>query len=186
MINFSVDIETLSVEDSAVVLSIAVVAWSDDLELLDPYIASANFNLYPIYQIKDGRTMTKSALGFWQGQDYNVWEAATMDAFIDYKQGLLSFVDFIKKCGASSNSTFWARGNMDEKVLNHILAQSGISTPWSFRQWRDARTFCDELDRFIGLPIPDVSPVAHVAMNDAMNMTYKIVEIMKELKGKFQ
>jgi hypothetical protein len=187
--NFSIDIETLDTAPSAVILSVAIVAWDPNVSIEGQGCFKTSFNelvvnMSPVYQIHHGRTMSESTLDFWAEQPEDAWKNANHCCIRDYQDVTEQIVDFVDRFNGMSQ--FWARGNMDETVLNHLFKECGMDPPWRFFQWRDARSFCDMTRALIEVPSSplrnELNFLAHTALDDAKNMTLDILETMNAIK----
>jgi hypothetical protein len=146
---FIFDVETLGKRSNSVILSMAAIHFDPDTkpspqELRD----SAFFAKFSVLeQVKQyGREANKSTMDWWKKQCDNVRTASFVPSEVD-----CSFVDgyeSMRKWAASKNDTkcwVWARGNLDQLVMDDIEEQLELEPIWPYARWRDVRTAVDFL-----------------------------------------
>jgi hypothetical protein len=92
------------------------------------------------------RHMGKSTMEWWAKQCDNVKRASFFpsDQDVIFEDGY----EAMRKWVASKNEKntwVWARGNLDQLVLDDIEEQCGLKPIWPFNLWRDVRTAVDLL-----------------------------------------
>jgi hypothetical protein len=146
---FIFDVETLGKRSNSVILSMAAIYFDPDTkpspqELRD----SAFFAKFSVKeQVKEyGREMNQPTMDWWKKQCDNVRTASFVPSEVD-----CSFVDgyeSMRKWAASKNDTkcwVWARGNLDQLVMDDIEEQLELEPIWPYARWRDVRTAVDFL-----------------------------------------
>ena len=146
---FLFDVETLGKRSNSVILSMAAIYFDPDTkpspqELRDGAFF-AKFNV--VEQMKEyRREANQSTMDWWNKQCRNVRVASFLPNFLD-----CSFVDgyeSMRNWVDSKNDTkcwVWARGNLDQLVMDDIEEQLGLEPIWPYARWRDVRTAIDFL-----------------------------------------
>lgn len=146
---FALDIETLSVESTTVVLSIAMIHVGDQEQPEDPtefyhqlLDSAITVKLSAKQQIKDGRIVTKDVVDWWNKQVL----IAKQVSFIPHKNDL-SVVDAIEKLRAWvvtkpdwKTAPVWVRGSLDQPSVDSLCRQYDIPQLFPYNSYRDART----------------------------------------------
>jgi len=146
---FIFDVETLGKRSNSVILSMAAIHFDPDTkpspEQLREDVFFAKFSV--IEQVKKyGREMNQPTMDWWKKQCDNVRTASFVPSEVD-----CSFVDgyeSMRKWAASKNDTkcwVWARGNLDQLVMDDIEEQLELEPIWPYARWRDVRTAVDFL-----------------------------------------
>lgn len=145
---FCFDIETLSVESTAVILSAAILHVNDSSELdkdntkayyqlLDSTLV-VKFNASE--QIKDGRHVTKSVVDWWSKQ---VDIAKEMSFFPSNKdQSVAEGTRVIREWFNQfpKNQPVWVRGSLDQPAYDSLIRQYKLPELVSYNYFRDVRT----------------------------------------------
>jgi hypothetical protein len=146
---FLFDVETLGKRSNSVILSMAAIYFDPDTkpspEQLREDVFFAKFSV--IEQVKEyGREMNQSTMDWWNKQCHNVRVASFLPSEVD-----CSFVDgyeSMRNWADSKNDTkcwVWARGNLDQLVMDDIEEQLELEPIWPYARWRDVRTAVDFL-----------------------------------------
>lgn len=144
---FVFDVETLSKKSNAVILSMAVTYF--DPVKKTTYEQMRNDTFFVKFDVKDQierhkRVMDKSTLEWWSKQCQNVRIKSLKPSPDDktFEEGYAAMVEWIKSKN-DEKCYVWARGNLDQIVLDDFLDQIGIEPHWHFTRWRDIRTAVD-------------------------------------------
>ena len=134
-----IDTETLDVTPKAVVLSVAVVPFTqkNGPDKVNTYYAA--LDIQP--QLDVGRTISESTLKFWMEQDKEVRDAAF--------EGGAHPLELLNELLQLYNGydLIWANGPAFDLIILEDLArdfQLFNSTPWKFWQGRDVRSMREE------------------------------------------
>jgi len=188
---FIFDIETLSKKTEAVILSMAAIhvnveAKPSPQEMRDGAFV-AKFNV--VDQIKRlNRKSNKSTIDWWNKQCDNAKIASFKPSPDDviFEDGYEAMRAWAKSKNDDKAWVF-ARGNLDQLVLDDIEEQCGLEPIWYFNRWRDVRTAVDLLydtsDGYCGVNYPGFDPFLHITKHiplddcvlDAMMMLYGVV-----------
>lgn len=180
-----VDLETLGFGQTAIVMSVAINAWTPHLLLLKdscdithmPKFQSAHVILPIERQEKDGRTVGVSTIAWWSLQSnrelINLSYAAS-----DIEAKLLLLDQFMRKYGVK-----YLIGNspaFDNAILRSLFAQYDFDFPISFRNDIDLRTLkhVSGIDKFQPMQL-----TAHDAWNDVVYETWCIKQMLKAHSG---
>jgi hypothetical protein len=146
---FIFDVETLGKRSNSVILSMAAIYFDPDTKPSPQQLREdaffAKFNV--VEQMKEyRREANQSTMEWWNKQCRNVRVASFLPNFLD-----CSFVDgyeSMRNWVDSKNDTkcwVWARGNLDQLVMDDIEEQLGLEPIWPYARWRDVRTAIDFL-----------------------------------------
>ena len=149
------DIETLGIESTCVVLSFAAIPFElneapDYQELLD---RACFVKLHVQQQIKEfKRTVDKETMDWWAKQSdlakeksFNIDNKRDTDA----ATGLSILRDSLglkKKTEDNKDFVFWARGSLDQLVIDSLSKKVHGQMLIPFSNWRDVRTAVDLLN----------------------------------------
>jgi len=154
--HYSIDLETLDTEPSAVVLSIGIVPFNQSLiypgRLYHPDIQE---------QINKGRTISGDTFFWWLSQDSGAREAIYSPERFEMKTILTSISEFMIDAEG-----VWGNGSdFDNVILGSLYTQEDMRRPWSYTRNRDLRT----LRLLVNGPVPEYQGTAHNALDDARN-----------------
>jgi exodeoxyribonuclease VIII len=168
-----IDMETMAVSPSAVVLSLGAVHF-------DPWSNGIKDQIYFRIDLDDqdklGREIDPNTLDWWAKQDSAVMEEAfSPDDRIPLAEAIDRFHKFAWGCDA-----FWSHGaTFDLVIIENIYRQLNRTPPWNFWQLRDTRTLFD-----LGHD-PDMSKEGkHDALQDAIRQAIGVQNIYAKLKVK--
>lgn len=160
MTHLMLDSETLSTRPGGVVMSVALVRFSDE--------AHCSINLNISEQQALGLTIDPKTEAWWAQQDRAAWAAATSNplpvgAALDY---LSSWINW---ASGGADPLIWAHGaSFDGPMLTALYDATGREPPWKFWNLRDTRTLYD----LAGVDVRNYAcPPPHVALNDALAQT---------------
>lgn len=147
---FIFDVETLGVESNSVVLSAALIQFNpedkpDFQKLLDDAIY-VKFNAKE--QItKYKRGVDANTLEWWKKQHEYV-RGLALDPKPDdvsAEEGLRILSEYIRKFPAWGKQTMWARGSLDQLVIDSLAYKLELEPIVNYNTWRDVRTAVDIL-----------------------------------------
>jgi hypothetical protein len=168
-----VDLETMAVSPSAVILTLGAVHFN-------PYGNGYSDKLYMRINIDDqdvlNREVDPSTLDWWSKQSTDVMEEAFSP---NDRVPLVEAVDRFHKF-AWGCDTFWAHGSVfDIVIIENLYKQLSRTPPWNFWQVRDTRTLFD-----LGWD-PDMPQASkHDALQDAIRQAAGVQNIYSKLKIK--
>lgn len=166
------DIETLGLEPTAVVLSLGAVFFDELGELLEGVHYVFNRSEYAR---RTGFTTNVETVVWWmqQSEDARKIFAQTTVPIVE------SLADFSRSYAKYECKTVWANGvQFDIPILENLHKQFNMVQPWRYNQARDYRT--------VRQLFPDIKPdvydgvVAHNALSDARFQARHLVKIAAE------
>lgn len=185
------DLETLDVKPSAVVVSIGAVAFDPAspaigeqfyAELTIPSNPSAGYTGGLTSQMKLGRTIGGDTAQWWLQQSSEAQAAfvaspAHADRFAP-EHALMLFAQFIARNGGK-DAQIWGNGSdFDNVILGSMYETYGIQRPWSYSKNRCFRTI-NALPKDKNFVKPEREGVHHHALDDALYQARVLQEIVK-------
>lgn len=157
------DIESLGNKIDTVVISIGACFFDPKTkEIGSTYYRSLAID----EQIENGRTVTGATLKWWMQQS-----DAAKKVFSESAQApqfvAQDFADFAGQYGKKHLKVFGNGADFDCSIVEHLLNQYKVKTPWMFYNTRDVRTIREFLAN--SEPIPKLIGTAHNALDDAIN-----------------
>lgn len=146
---FIFDVETLGVESNAVILSAALIHFDPEKrptyqDLLD----NACFvKLKAKEQAENNRTITKSTLEWWKTQHEYV-KKVSLDPSADdmsARDCINVLYAYMQRYENSHKQTMWARGSLDQLVIDSLCDALDMQPITGYAMWRDVRTAVDIL-----------------------------------------
>ena len=172
------DVETLGKESSAVILSMACV-YFDPVKETSPNEMRKNaffVKLDAQDQMKRlNRSITRSSLEWWAKQCENVKVKSFKPAGDDVtpEVGLELFRAWSKKYPDAKGEWVWARGNLDQLVLDSMEEKLGVDPVFHFNRWRDVRTGLDFLtgsdNGYCDVDYPGFDSHLHITKHDPVD-----------------
>lgn len=157
------DIESLCKRPGGVVLSVALVRFSDE--------AHCTLNISIPEQQAAGLTIDPETHEWWGGQEAKhpgAWAAATSNP-VPLRDALQYLATWLQWAHGGQDFLIWCHGaTFDCPILEALYLAAGIPCPWNFWQVRCTRTLYD----LAGVNNKDYAPPPpHVALNDAIGQT---------------
>jgi hypothetical protein len=147
---FIFDVETLGKRSNSVILSMACIYFNPDEtpSYADMYKDAFFAKFDVIDQMKRlDRTTTKSTMDWWSKQCDNVKNKSfrpNPDIDVKFEDGYESMREWAKTKN-DDKCWVWARGNLDQLVMDDIEEQIGLTPIFPYARWRDVRTAVDFL-----------------------------------------
>lgn len=163
-----IDLETLSTEPQAIILSIGATSFSIDHEGVDKFYVVCPKE----EQHRDGRKISASTSNWWNAQGSEAQEVlrlseACSDSMRDCLDGLSAFL------GSFAKPYVWGLGAiMDIATLEDAYRQYNMPIPWTYKQPMCFRTLREMFGAEV--PAPDFLGTRHNAMDDA---TYQAMHL---------
>ena len=171
MIHAMIDLETLSTNPDAVILTVGGVKF-DPHSSMNPY-NDLYFRVDVDSQTNLGRHVMQDTLDWWGKQPSEITEEALGD------KDRISLDDMIKQINKFSVGVdvFWCQGPLfDYAILQNIYSQLGHPVPWQYWQIRDSRTLFSlvprEREKREGL---------HNALEDCKFQAKKVQRVYRQL-----
>lgn len=170
------DIETLGTDSNAVILSMACI--KIDLENKPSYQEMIDNAFFVKLDAKDqmtrlNRTSSRSTMDWWAKQCDIVKIKSFVPSSDDVKaeDAIELFRDWVKENDTDKKEWIFARGNLDQIVLDALSDSLQVEPIFFFNRWRDVRTAVDFLTGTINgyCKVPDFDPQAHVRKHDPVH-----------------
>jgi hypothetical protein len=146
---FIFDIESLGVESNAVILSAAIIHFDPEKRpIYQDLLGDACFVKFNVQeQTNAGRTISKSTFDWWKEQHRYVKEVSLHPSRDDVsmKTGIKTLHEYMAKFPNADKQTMWARGSLDQLVIDSLCVQVGMQEITGYHMWRDVRTAVDLL-----------------------------------------
>lgn len=171
--NVMLDLETLSTESNALILSIgAAVIDLEESVVRETFYANIEYDDISSY----GFHIKPSTVMWWLKQSDAARSRLLKDQVSIY-DALHEFENFLPE-----NADIWGNGSdFDNVILANAYKNLNLDVPWSFRQNRCYRTFKKSFPNIVE---PDFYGVEHDALADALNQAIGLIRIHDHLKGK--
>ena len=160
--NLMIDWETLGTSEDALVLSVGLILFDQEIELGDDYM---EFSIP--HQIYEGRTLDPKTVAWWHRMNRN--------EFLRLLGGCCNTLDDFRKIMHNDypydNTYVWSRGYMDFAILNHVLVK-----PYPYYAFRDVRT----LDSLFSV---EQAANKHNALLDCRNQVKYVQQCMRYCRG---
>ncbi len=168
-----IDIETLSTQPNAVVLSIGAVIFNDN-GIIDSFYTVLDA------EIQVTRDICHETVKWWNNQDYRIKEELFDNPYKAHpKFSLDTFNEFITMFNPSE---IWANGPDFDCIILNSLSNDFLSfNILDFRKYRCFRT----LKKLIPLDESEIAPntSAHNALSDAVWQANYVIQALKKLNG---
>jgi hypothetical protein len=178
MPNFMVDLETLSTEGNAAIVSIGVVQFSGK-GLGEEFYRTVDWAT----SIQAGGDVNTDTLKWWMGQSDAARQAILKKGSPSLFQALQELTVYFAKCGADKGGTIiWGNGgDFDNPILAAAYKSVNLEVPWNFWNNRCYRT----MKEMLGKKIPmEKSGVQHNALADAKQQALHLVKILNAMSGR--
>lgn len=188
---FMFDVETLGKRSNSAILSLACVYFNpDDKPSYRQLYDSAFFAKFDVQdQVKRlGRGISRSTLEWWAKQCTNVRNKSFKPLPSDekFEEGY----ERMRKWVATKKDNkcwVWARGNLDQLVMDDIEEQVGLTPIFQYSRWRDVRTALDFLysttNGYVDVKVPSgvdtFDPGIHVTKHNPIDdCCYDIMQLL--------
>ena len=141
------DVETLGTESNSVLLSLACIYFDPNTKPTYKELKDSAF--FVKFSVRDqvdnyARKINKDTIKWWEKQCLNAKNLSYIPSNSDkpLQEGLLSLHEWV----ASKNDDkciVWARGSLDDIILQSAERQIKIEPVFSYSRWRDVRTAID-------------------------------------------
>jgi hypothetical protein len=145
---FALDIETLSTESNAVILSIGLVPFEAKpiftLESLRKNSCFVKFNAREQQTIYN-RSVSKDTLKWWSEQSKASQAMSLIPSASDMSviDGLSALTEFYHSRGGTKNSKIYTRGSFDQMITDSLFKAADMKPLAPYYSFRDIRTFID-------------------------------------------
>lgn len=191
---FMFDVETLGKKSNATILSMACIHFEPEEK---PTPESLRENAFFVKldaqdQLKRlKRSITKSSIDWWAKQCLNVKNQSFFPSTKDVKLefGLEQMRQWSKQYGNAQKQFVWARGNLDQLVLDDAEEQLNVEPVFHYSRWRDVRTaidfLCETDTGYCDVDYHGFDPALHITKHDPIDdCVYDIMMLLYGVKSK--
>lgn len=189
---FVFDVETLGKDSSSVILSMACIYFNPEEKKSYQELKDSAFfvKLDAADQIQRlGRTTKKSTMEWWAKQCTNVKNKSFRPSVEDVtpEVAIEKMREWSTQFPKHDSCIVWARGNLDQLVLDSMEEQLEVKPVFYYSRWRDVRT---AIDFIIGSPsgyakvdYPGFDPKIHVTKHNPVDdCAYDAMQLMYGVK----
>ena len=172
MIHAMIDLETLSTNPNATILTVGGVKF-DPYTNIEP-AQGMYFRVDVDSQTEMGRDVMQDTLDWWGKQDAEIMEEALGD------KDRISIDEMIKTLNkwCVGVDVFWCQGPLfDYAILQNLYGQMGVPVPWNYWQIRDSRTLFSLVPR----DPSETRTGLHNALEDCYFQAKKVQRVYKQL-----
>lgn len=175
---FIFDVETLGKESNAVILSMAAIYFNpDDKPSFEQLKKDAFFVKLDVKNqiVRLKRGTTKSTIDWWKKQCYNVKTKSVTPSENDVtaEEALRLFKEYAHSFSDHDKVYVWARGNLDQLVLDSLEEQLETEPIFHYSKWRDVRTAVDFLtgstSGYCDVDYEGFDPGIHITKHDPVD-----------------
>ena len=177
-----VDLETLSTQPNALVLSIGAVA----LSKFGIPVQSSNFHIVLKQEEQSTRHISQSTVEWWDKQSTEAQQASYKPTEYAYPVGeaLWLFSDWVQYIADPKQVLLWGNGcGFDNVILASLFDDWHCERPWSFWNDRDMRTVTGLMPVLKMLPFEGTK---HHALHDAKHEAAQLSRAIQKLDEAFR
>lgn len=189
---FILDVETLDLESTAVMLALGMVYIPDDIDEalnVDEFIE--NYSLFVKFDVQmqaGRRTMNKDTLAWWKTVNQDVQKKVFVpDPENDCSpfDGIKFVTHYMKRLDPYQKCKVYTRGVLDPLVLGSFCKSFSIFDPIKYNRYRDIRTLIDTLngttDGYVATTIKyDVPLLSHHPVHDCVMDALQLIGPKRE------
>lgn len=186
--SFMFDVETLGVDSDSIILSAAIVHFTGH-ETMQELIDTGLMVKFDFAEQKAmGRTKDADTVAWWNNQGEFQKKASLYPSKRDVsaEDGIKMLRNYVKDNDPEGKQYIWARGNLDQIVIESLARQLGVDSIAGYQMYRDVRTFITlmkdtEKNGYCEVPegmIPEGALVKHEPLHDC------VLDIMMMVHGK--
>lgn len=186
---FIFDVETLGKRSNSVILSMAAIHFEPTKK---PSFEELKSNVFFVkldaedQMLRLKRSTTRSTIDWWAKQCENVKKKSFYPNQQDviFEEGYEMLRTWVKQFN-DNKSWVWARGNLDQLVMDDIEEQLGIEPVFPYARWRDVRTaidiFYNTEKGYVDVDYPGFNFGLHITKHDPVDDC--VSDIMQLLYG---
>lgn len=184
------DVETLGKESNSVILSMACIHFDPDSKPSPQQLRDNTFfcKFDAADQIKRlHRTVGRTTMDWWAKQCDNV-KIKSFKPNVAIDERFEDGYERMRRWANSKNepdSYVWARGNLDQLVLDSMEEQLQIEPIFPFKRWRDVRTAVDFLtgttNGYCKVNYPGFDPYLHITKHNPIDDC--VLDVMQLIYG---
>lgn len=174
--NFMIDIETLSLNPSGVILSVGICAFSPEGIARDKFYMNLNVQ----EQLDAGRVVDAGTISFWLKQNDEARSAFLSKRTYTSPEFLEAINEYITRFCTVSEAVVWCNGaNFDFPFLEDYARTFKGCMPWVYYNTRCFRTFA-AMTKCKKLSDPQTDKAHHNAVDDAIWQASTMVNYMQK------
>lgn len=168
------DLETLSVEPTAAIMSIGACRFHPDREGEECIGETFHITLDLDTQFTDGHAFDHDTLMWWFRQSDEAREAIFKEVSFHPNRACRLFADWLDEKGTDY---LWSHASFDQPILDNLFIRQNVPKAWNHRAPKDVRT--------VQMLCPNVSWVRtgehHNAKDDAVTQARFVSKCLQEL-----
>lgn len=169
------DLETLSLEPNAAIVSIGAVIFDRDATV---ETVSFHSHLSYLSLIQDGRKVSMDTIEWWMKQSEEVRKPFLSVTRIDIKNALQDFSNLYKNYACIE---LWAKpSNFDIPIITSAYQDFNVQVPWHYRAVRDLYTL---INLYPQVKEPEFVGERHGADTDALHQAKWLFDLWKFIHG---
>lgn len=173
-----IDLETFGLRRGNALRSISVIPF-------DPFTGFIAAETSRFYQNVDWKS--QEAVGLTKDPGTVEWwnkpEQAVAQRMLEPNQDTLTaslmYLDRYLRSNFDPGFRLWARGMMDQEVLEGAYDAIGREKPWHYRAPRDTRGFLDLVEYSVLYSHPDFQGIPHFGLDDAFHECRLVIEVFE-------
>lgn len=163
---YMLDLETLSLEPNAVIVSIGATKFTINDGIIDKF----SVNIDPFDAKSHGLHIDPDTVAWWKGQPKEISDLWKVDPQ-PLRDALTKFCLWF---GGKSLPIYGNSPSFDCIAIKESMKVTGIPCPWNFRDEVDYRTIC----KLIDIPFTKNDHL-HSALDDAVSQTEHLLQILR-------
>ena len=181
---FMFDVETLGVDSDSVVLSAALIYFEGGESYQDLLDKACFVKFKAKEQIAMKRTVDLGTLEWWKNQHEYIRGCALEPSADDVTvvQGFEILHNYMNKIPNAQKKTMWARGSLDQMVIDHLARKVDSQPITGYNMWRDVRTAVDILygttNGYVEVDKPDFQRAAVIKHHPVHDCALDIMQLM--------
>lgn len=168
-----IDIETLGIENDAVILEVGAVAFTRDTQLKGP-----TFSGKVDMKSQRGRAIEADALEWWMAKEREERFRNLISHFPFGKMRLDNVIECLAmflRLHLAEDGEVWVKGDFDLRILSHVYKANQKEEPWKYYQSRELRTV-------LKLAKIENGATTHAALEDANRQVEQLWEAEDKLR----
>lgn len=175
MQHIMLDLETMGFESNSAIVSIGVVAFDPENDLLgETFYINVDLTSCLDY----GLSVSGETIIWWLKQSSGARESLFENP-LPLKDALVMFGEFVQKF---ENPKIWGNGiGFDNEIMKNAYKAVGLERPWGYRDDRDLRTLIDIGKSIAGNQPSEIVGTKHNSLDDAISQAKIVCQYWKAL-----
>jgi len=181
---FMFDVETLGVDSNSVVLSAALIHFEGGESYQDLLDKACYVKFKAKEQIDMKRQVDLGTLEWWKNQHEYVRSCALDPSAddVDITTGITFMHNYMNKFPKAREQIMWARGSLDQMVIDNLARKVDLETLTGYNMWRDVRTAIDIMygtsNGYVEVDKPDFQRAAVIKHHPVHDCALDIMQLM--------